>query len=154
MMLCFAILTPLLLFLDHRSGPAVPDSWFSAAARPVAKKLAGGGIREKRQVARPLDFAGQPALVVRTDSGEAARDELAIVSQEPFQEVRILVVERLSKPWIRFKRTVFFSSETSFGHSPSSLFHAELPLPGHSPVAKTLIILRMGLRIKLLKIED
>ena len=97
-------------------------------------------------MARPLDFAGQPALVVRTDSGEAARDELAIVSQEPFQEVRILVAERLSKPWIRFKRTVLFSSETSSGHSLNSLFHPELPLPGQSPVAKTLMILRMGLR--------
>ena len=78
-------------------------------------------------MARPLDFAGQPALVVRTDSGEAARDELAIVSQEPFQEVRILVAERLSKAWIRFKRTVLFSSETFSGHSLNSLFHPELP---------------------------
>ena len=47
-------------------------------------------------MARPLDCARQLALKLRTDSGDAARQNLALLVDESFEEFDILEVDVLN----------------------------------------------------------
>ncbi len=47
--------------------------------------------------AAALDFAGDPAMQMRGHAGDAARKNLAAFRDEFFQEIRILVIDRLDR---------------------------------------------------------
>src|SRR5437763_7868887 len=54
-----------------------------------------GGIRQQRELARPFEGRGEPALVLGTGAGLAARLDLAALGEEAAQARRILVVDAL-----------------------------------------------------------
>src|ERR671928_800326 len=54
-----------------------------------------GGIRQQRQLARPFEGRGEPALMLGTGAGLAARLDLAALREEAAQARRILVVDAL-----------------------------------------------------------
>src|SRR2546426_4190035 len=53
------------------------------------------GVGEEREVARPLDRAGERALVLGTGAGPAPRFDAATVGDEAAEEVDVLVVDDL-----------------------------------------------------------
>src|SRR5579859_7974252 len=61
----------------------------SRRSRRAARK------RQQSDVTRPLDGHAQPALVPRTNSGHAARQNLSALLHELRQNVRALVVDQV-----------------------------------------------------------
>src|SRR2546425_12504735 len=83
-----------------RRTAARRDSPVRAARRP-ARRARGArssadvalDVRQQRQLARPLDRGRELALVPRAHAGQATRQDLAALRQEPAQGAVVLVVE-------------------------------------------------------------
>src|SRR4051794_11502322 len=65
----------------------------STAAISCSSRI-GGGVRQQRDGARPLDRERQLALVPGAVAGDAARDDLAALAQEAAEDARVLVVDQ------------------------------------------------------------
>src|SRR3954452_5756784 len=53
------------------------------------------GVRQQRQIARALHRVGELTLVMRARTGDARRDDLAVLADEVLEQVDVLVVDPL-----------------------------------------------------------
>src|SRR2546422_1682026 len=76
-------------------------------------------VRQQRQLARPLDRGRELALVPRAHAGQATRQDLAALRQEPAQRAVVLVVEH-ADPGLAHGARLRGASHASSSSSSSS----------------------------------
>src|SRR3989441_6115186 len=109
-----------------RRTAARRDSPVRAARRP-ARRARGArssadvalDVRQQRQLARPLDRGRELALVPRAHAGQATRQDLAALRQEPAQRAVVLVVEH-ADPGLAHGARLRGASHASSSSSSSS----------------------------------